>query len=272
MRKDGFFITARHNGSIRYETKPKGLVARAAQNTIALRDDYFYLRVWAVSALERWGLNSNADGFTDEELRKAYQTFHHTDDDPCWVCINHKAEQEEDSIGENQSPIYTPDGYVEVIMGIDRARAERKRPGLEADIKAGAVTDTSMGCWADYSVCTACGNIAHDAVEYCDHLKLDKMGRKAMKGQVVASFSPITGSTHNVIVGELYFGVNFVENTIIDGGEGADLNAKIFEIAASRQRYTEPHRDKIWYAVREIERKYGASSLTRKIRASLEKR
>lgn len=266
-----FFVTARSN-NIKYETKPKGLVARAAQNTIALRDDYFYLRVWAVSALERWGLNSNADGFMDEELRNAYPTFHHSEDDPCWVCLNHKADEEKDSIGENQSPIYTPECYVEVIMGIDRVRAERLRPGLEEDVKAGRVTDTSMGCVADYSVCTACGNIAHDAVEYCDHLKLDKMGRKAMKGKVVAVYNPITGSTVNVIVGELYFGVNFVENSIIDGGEGADLNAKIFEIAAARQRYAEPHRDKIWYAVREIERKYGASSLTRKIRASLEQK
>lgn len=270
MKRGGFIVTAK-SGKIRYEAKPQGLSARASQNTIALKENYFYTRVWAVSSMEKWGLNCNADGFTDDELRKAYKSFHHTDDDPCWVCLNHKADEEKDSIGENQSPIYTPEGYVEVIMGIDRARAAKLRPGLEEDIKAGRVTDTSMGCVADYSVCTACGNVAHDAVDYCDHLKLDKMGRKAMKGKVVAVVNPITGASFNVMVGELYFGVNFVENSIIDGGEGADLNAKIFEIAAARQT-AEPNRDKMWYAMREIERKYGTSSLTRRIRASLEQK
>lgn len=264
-----FFVTARGN-RLEYEHKPQRMNVRASSTVIALQDNYFYLRDWAVSAFEKWGLNGNHDGFLDEELRKAYKTFEHKDDDPSWVCLNHKAEDEEDSIGENKAPVYTPELYVEVIMGIDRERAERKRPGLEMDIKNGLVTDTSMGCFADYSVCTACGNIAHDASDYCDHLRRDKMGN-SMKGIVAEVLGP-TGSRVRCRVGELYFGVNFVENSIIDNGEGADLNAKIFEVAASRQGNGWKNHDNLYYAAREIERRYGASAFTRRFIQKVEEK
>lgn len=263
-----FFVTAKGQ-RLRYEDKPYKMIARASNNVIAIRDDYFYLRDWAVSAFEKWGLNGNNDGFLDSELRKSYLTFQHQDDKPSWVCLNHKADCEEDSIGENMMPVYTPDLYVEVIMGIDRKRAEKKRPGLEYDIKNGIVTDTSMGCFADYSVCTACGNIAHDASDYCEHLRRDSMGN-SMKGSVV-SVRDANGDVVKVKVGELYFGVDFVENSIIDNGEGADLNAKIFEIAASRQGKSK-NRDNLYYAVREIERQYGVSEFTRRFIQSIERK
>jgi len=262
-----FFVTAKGQ-KLQYEEKPNRMGARAAANVIALRDDYFYLRDWAVSAFEKWGLNGNNDGFLDSELRKAYLTFQHQDEDPSWVCINHKADCVEDSIGENMAPVYTPELYVEVIMGIDRERAEKKRPGLELDIKGGVVTDTSMGCFADYSVCTACGNIAHDASDYCDHLRRDRMGN-SMKG-TTANVMGTDGKLMRVKVGELYFGVNFVENSIIESGEGADLNAKIFEIAAARQGNGMKNHDNLYYAVREMERRYGASEFTRRFIHNIE--
>jgi len=253
-----FYVHARSRNNIRLIQPTKKIIA--SLNGIDIKEDYFYLRNWAVSAFEKYGLNGNADGFTKNELLKSFETFNGS-----WVCLNHKAEKEDtDSMGENTGARYTPEDYVEIIMGIDRYRADKIRPNLERDIKQGRVTDTSMGSLAEFSVCTVCGNMASEPWQYCDHLKKDLKGRRK-KGQRVKI------GDRDVIIGELYFGAEFVENSIIDNGDGADMNAKIFEISASKLTGKTSGKDALFYAIREMKKEYGKLSVLSKLENAMER-
>ena len=209
--------------------------------------NHFYLRNWAVSAYEKWGLNSNADGWRDSVLQANFNTF-----DGAWVCLDHIADKASDSIGSVLAPVYTPELYVETVMAVDRAKANLRHPFLEKDIKEGVVTDTSMGCISQYSICSACGNKTATEDGYCDHLQLDPMGRNMKGSQILIKGKP-------VIVGELYENVQFIEDSILTGEEGADINAKIFDIAASRRGAKVAVGDDLYYAIRSVMKEQGRS-------------
>jgi len=232
---------------------------------IDLQDNYYYLRNWTVSAFEKWGLNGNADGFTDNELAKSYKTFHDPDNgNSSMVCLNHVAYSRNDSMGENLHPKYVPEKYIELIMAIDRDRERYIRPDLERDIKSGRVTDTSMGCMAEFSVCTVCGNIAYEEHDRCEHLD-NKYGSR--KGDMVTS-----SLGNHVLCGELYFNVDFVENSIIDDGAGADMNAKIFEIAAHKEGKKVATKDSVYYAVKQLKRTHGNLKIFKKIEDAIDRK
>ncbi len=218
-----------------------------------IKENHLYMRNWAVSAFEDWGLNGNADGFLREELQKAYKTF-----EGSWVCLDHKADSEEDSIGTNIKAIYHPENFVELIKEIDIDRAEKKRPGLVEKLKNKEITDTSMGSLAAFSVCTVCGNVAFEEEDRCDHLKYHK-------GEIVEY------NGEQYIAGELYFEVVFIEDSIITHGEGADINAKVFEVAARKSgSFNSFSRDELWYAIKEIRASLGNNSLLKALEKRLE--
>ena len=259
-----FFITAKGQRLALLDKPDNKLLKYATASNIPLNENYMYLRNWAVSAFEKFGLNDNGDGFMDEDLSKAYPSF-----DQSWVCLNHVAFDEKDSMGENFNPVYTPEKYVELIIGIDKARAEIKKPGLVERIRAGKVTDTSMGCYAEGSVCTVCGNIAKDKSDYCTHLMPNSLG-VSQKGKQMIVW--IEGQSVKIRVGELYFNVEFVENSIIDNGNGADPNAKIFEVAAAKSGCRVVCKDDLYYAIRRIENLDGKSRLTARLLEAMERK
>lgn len=259
-----FYVTSKGQRLALLDRPDNKLLKYATASNIPLNPNYMYLRNWAVSAFEKFGLNENADGFLDAELGKGYPSF-----DKSWVCLNHVAFDANDSMGENFNPIYTPEKYVELIIGIDKDRAEIKKPGLVERIRKGEVTDTSMGCYAEGSVCTACGNIARDKSDYCEHLMPNLMG-VSQKGKQIIIW--IAGKSVKITVGELYFNVEFVENSIIDTGCGADPNAKIFEVAAAKAGCKVVCKDDLYYAIRQIERRDGQSRLTARLLQALERK
>jgi hypothetical protein len=139
--------------------------------------------------------NENGDCFeTDEMLRfeplvarRVYQTYqlkpHH---------INHRAdnprmargfildvhycdgapmparwrEKYEASTGVDQ-PI---DRYIEALIAVDTT----KDPFLARGYKSGAIKFFSMGCDADHTACSVCGNIARNKNEFCHHIASGK--------------------------------------------------------------------------------------------------
>jgi len=103
--------------------------------------NHFYIRNWAVSSFEKWGLNGNADGFRHSVLQKDHGTF-----DGAWVCLNHVANNSSDSVGTVMSPVYTEDEYVETILAVNRKKADKRHPFLEKDVRDGRINETSMGC------------------------------------------------------------------------------------------------------------------------------
>lgn len=180
----------------------------------------FYLEDWAVSAYEDWGLNDNGDGFEIPELKRSYKTFVGS-----WVCFDHQNWDESLAVGENLDAIYTPQNYVKVLMCVDKERAERRKPGIQASIQNGKITDTSMGAWCKYSACTICGNEAADPSEFCPHIRNPVRGSKVCNAE--------TG-WKEIVAGELNRGVVFFEDSIITESEGADSNAKIIAHIASK--------------------------------------
>lgn len=180
----------------------------------------FYLEDWAVSAYEPWGLNDNGDGFEIGELKTSYRSFVDS-----WVCLDHQNWDESLTIGSNLDAIYTPQDYVKVLMCVDKKKAEQRIPGLYGAIKEGKITDTSMGAWCKFSVCTVCGNEAAEPSEFCSHVKQPIRGTKVCTAE--------TG-WKEVAAGELNRGVVFFEDSIITESEGADSNAKIIAHIASR--------------------------------------
>lgn len=171
---------------------------------------------WAVSAYEVYGLNENADGFEREELKHSYGSFVGS-----WVCLDHNNDHAGLSVGENIDAIYTPDDYVRVLMCVDRAKSEKRHPGLEQKIASGAITDSSMGCVARISVCCIpkCANVATDESQFCDHVT-------KLRGQILCNAQT---NWRQIKAGELNRGVFFFENTIITAMEGADRNAKFID-------------------------------------------
>jgi len=48
---------------------------------------------------------------------------------------------------------------------------DRRHGDLVNNIETGIANAVSMGCSTKYTVCSICGNVAHDENEYCQHVK-----------------------------------------------------------------------------------------------------
>jgi hypothetical protein len=59
--------------------------------------------------------------------------------------------------------------YVDILVATDR-----KHKDLVASIEKGEMTTLSMGCTVEYTICTKCGNVAHDDTDTCSHIKYQK--------------------------------------------------------------------------------------------------
>lgn len=225
-----FFKTSRSNGKLAYIAETPPLFTQP-DHGIGLRDVHsgmsviklaeavridpnqnFYLQNWAVSALEKWGYNDNFDAFETDELKKSFKTFVGS-----WTCVDHENSHANLAIGENIDAVYMPDDYVQIVMSVNKKKAEARRPGLEKKIATGQITDTSMGCLARESVCSICDNVAFDETQYCDDIRQHR-------GQKVCNAS--TNWVEKVAF-EKNRGVVFFEDSIITDSEGADRNAKI---------------------------------------------
>lgn len=219
-----------------------GRIKEARFETIAMDPGHFYLDVWAVSALERWGCNENADAFERAELHRSYPTFV-----GAWSCLDHNNHHASLAIGTIPDAVYTPDDYVRIVHGVDRRKAEARHPGLEDKIASGRITDTSMGTWARESVCSVekCGNVATTEDEFCDHIR-------EHRGQVLC-----TADTNwkEVVAFEINRGCVFFEDSIITDSEGADRNAKILAKLARVNKLVGPRSipaDVLYTAIRSM--------------------
>lgn len=70
--------------------------------------------------------------------------------------------------------------YVDILIATDR----KFRP-LISSIQRKELKTLSMGCQVEFTICTACGNVAYDETQLCNHIRyfkgnefVDSMGRK----------------------------------------------------------------------------------------------
>ena len=175
------------------EMVPDELIKTAAINLpdgFEYDPDFLYLKVRAVSAGEYWGDNKNADFFPEGELKPSYNTFltAHT-------FKNHENKDVKNAIGD----VLTAEWddvmkSVNLLLRIDRKSA----PGsIVRGYEKNFMTDVSMGCRIDHSVCSICGNKAKTKFEYCDHIKLERGriyddGRKVFEINIKPKFHDIS--------------------------------------------------------------------------------
>lgn len=151
--------------------------------------DFVYMKVRAVSAGEYWGCNKNADFFPEEELKKNYKTFF-----DAHVFKNHENKEVEKAIGDVLDATWNDEmKYVELFIRVDK----RIAPTIARGFEKGFMTDVSMGCKIDHSICSICGNLAKTQSQYCDHIKREKHrvyddGRKVYEININPRFHDIS--------------------------------------------------------------------------------
>ena len=193
-------------------------------------EKYLYVSARAVSGGEDHGPNDNGDYFRWEELVKRYKTFI-----GAAVNIDHKNSKPEWAVGIIIDAKLNEEGkWVEIVMAIDKEKAEMMYPGSVEGIETGAITDVSMGCLVDYSICSICleekaggdedklvrgEGLAYDEDEYCDHV------REEDAPDVPNPLFVKGGEVNGKPCYEDNRGVTFFEESIITT-KGADKDAK----------------------------------------------
>ena len=131
------------------------------------KDNFLYVRVRAVSALESYGANQNGDAFPAEELEKSYKTFIRRG-----VYINHESEDPSKAIGIIlDAAWHKKQQYVELLLAIDKNEPIAKK------IENGLASTWSMGSLVKECSCSVCEKVCTSEADYCGHLK-DYMGRE----------------------------------------------------------------------------------------------
>lgn len=194
-------------------------------------EQFLYMRTRMVSAVEAHGPNANGDAFEDAELAARYATFIQAA-----VNIDHDNDDPNKAVGFILDARYIPEAkYVEGIHAIDRLRAEAKRPGIIRAIEAGVVTDTSMGCYVEKSICSEC--LKEAGWDGKDFSQINKFAALISIGRGIATvpeeychhigrYGEKKGGANGPY--EINRGVTFFEDSIITTA-GADKDAKYLE-------------------------------------------
>jgi len=155
--------------------------------------------------------NNNGDIFPEAELKKAYRK---------WIgrplCKDHQSSSV-DGIRGIIVDTYYDDKYKRVIglCALDKINY----PDLARKVSSGYANNVSMGTAVGKSICYECGNIAKVESDYCDHVR-----NRTTYGEINIDLSPI----------ELSLVVT-----------GADPQAKLRNVIASLNKYSEEKNDRI---------------------------
>jgi hypothetical protein len=172
--------------------------------------DYVYV---AVRALTADVPNENHDAFSEKELLrfdskfgcKVYQTFnmkpHH---------VNHRSADPKQARGVILDSHYNTknaEHFPEILIAVDKTKDHKLAEG----IASGDISGFSMGCTADWTICSVCDHTASSPAEFCNHIRFHK--GKEINGKVAF---------------ELCEGVCFEEESSVD--DPADKNALTQEV------------------------------------------
>lgn len=185
--------------------------------------DFAYMNVRAVSAGEYWGCNKNADFFPEDELKKFYKTFL-----DAHFFKNHENKEVEKAIGDVLQGFWDDDmKYVTLLVRVDRKIA----PTIARGFEKGFMTDVSMGCKIDHSICSICGNEAKTQSQYCEHIRQEKHkvypdGRKVYEINIGPRFHDISAVLNGADRTAKMTGL-FINNGKVAYYEGDDSMEKV---------------------------------------------
>jgi hypothetical protein len=138
------------------------------------------VRCRACSGMEKWGPNTNGDGFPAKELEKSHLSLIAKG-----FYIEHASFDPRNAIGIIAHAEWSPvDQFVTAIALVDKQQfpdeANMIRRGL-----AGKVAGVSIGCIAGEAQCSVCGNVARKKHEIC--ACMDRGNPLCVKGRRLAS-------------------------------------------------------------------------------------
>lgn len=175
-------------------------------------------------------INQNYDGFPAEELRKAYKTFLGKP-----VFVNHVNEDPSKARGRVVGARYVENGddkFIEVIQEVNAA----KFPKVAKELVEGGLDSVSMGCSAERTICSFCGNVAVGMFDMCAHV-LNAKGRKLRRSA--------NGATQDVLVYEECRDLGFFELSYVF--DPADETAVVSTVlTAARQANMNGTTDRVW--------------------------
>lgn len=154
-------------------------------------DKHIYVLLTALGAAEAWGSNSNADWFSEDDLKPESPAFGHQTFLNAGIYTHHKNKDKTKSLGEVLLSTYNPImRRVELIERVDRDKAKRHGASDIYDrLNDGEHLDVSMGCKVKYDVCMLCGNKAPTRAQYCKEMR-EKPGKILPDGRIVAVMNP----------------------------------------------------------------------------------
>jgi len=112
-------------------------------------------------------INDNGDSFPKDEVLKHYGTFK----THAKTYVEHDQGPEK-AKGKCVDVVLRDMGdtvLIDVLFTIDKVHED-----LIHNVDKKYVTHLSMGCQTEYTLCSICGNLAHNEKEYCSHIKTQK--------------------------------------------------------------------------------------------------
>jgi len=173
--------------------------------------DFLYMKVRGVSAGEYWGCNKNSDFFPEGELLSGYETFL-----TAHYFKNHENKDIKNAIGDVLAAEWNDKMKgVDLLLRLDRKIA----PTIVRGFEKGFMTDVSMGCRIDHSVCSICGNKAKTKFEYCDHIKYQRgqildNGKKVYEINIGPKFHDISAVLNGAERAAKVLGLMIIDNKV----------------------------------------------------------
>jgi hypothetical protein len=121
---------------------------------------------WITKETEKY-INTNGDAWQRNVLLNDYFTF--VDSGIVYVEHDQHPERAKGKVLDAVARDMGDTILVDLLFCVDK-----KNKDLIHNIEMGFANAVSMGCTTKYTICSICGNVAHDEKEYCVHIKSQK--------------------------------------------------------------------------------------------------
>jgi len=121
-------------------------------------------------------INTNGDAWTKDELLNDYQTF--ITNGTVYVEHDQNPERAKGKVLDAVPRDMGDTVLIDLLFCVDKRHED-----LVHNIETGLANAVSMGCTTKYTVCSICGNVAHDEKEYCIHIKNKNQVYKCADGK-----------------------------------------------------------------------------------------